>query len=82
MYKLRSFAAASRVPDRPAEMFRNLPNLASATVEIGGWNVIWFWTMSFRLMPVIMKLTVSSRAPAVLKARLPWPRIGEGTALR
>ncbi len=43
---------------------------------IEGWNVIWFCTMSFRLTPLIMKLTVSSRLPAVLKAKEPCPRSG------
>jgi hypothetical protein len=32
--------------------------------------------MSFRLTPLIMKLTVSSRAPAVLNANEPCPRSG------
>ena len=53
-----------------------LSTLNSGTVLIEGWNVIWFWTWSFRLIPFIMKLTVSSRLPAVLKANEPWPRSG------
>ena len=53
-----------------------LSTLNSWTVLIDGWNVIWFCTMSFRLMPLIMKLTVSSRLPAVLNANDPWPRSG------
>ena len=32
--------------------------------------------MSFRLTPLIMKFTVSSRLPAVLNANEPWPRSG------
>src|SRR5262245_14141009 len=43
-----------------------LSTLNSDTVLMEGWNVIWFWTWSFRLTPLIMKLTVSSRLPAVL----------------
>ena len=53
-----------------------LSTLNSCTVLIDGWNVIWFCAMSFRLMPLIMKLTVSSRLPAVLNANDPWPRSG------
>jgi len=41
-----------------------LSTLNSATVLIGGWNVIWFWIMSFSVDAVDMKLTVSSRLPA------------------
>src|SRR5512134_1233569 len=53
-----------------------LSTLNSDTVLIDGWKVIWFWTWSLRLMPFTMKLTVSSRFPAVLKANEPWPRRG------
>ncbi len=53
-----------------------LSTLNSCTVLIEGWKVIWFWTMSLRLTPLIMKLTVSSRAPAVLNAKEPCPRRG------
>ncbi len=53
-----------------------LSTLNSETVLIEGWNVIWFWTWSLRLIPLIMKFTVSSRLPAVLKAKEPWPRRG------
>src|SRR4029453_14595157 len=53
-----------------------LSALNSCTVFIEGWNVIWFWTMSLRLTPLIMKFTVSSRLPAVLMANEPWPRSG------
>ena len=53
-----------------------LSTLNSDTVLIDGWNVIWFWTWSFRLIPLTMKFTVSSRLPAVLKAKEPWPRRG------
>src|ERR1043166_5318608 len=45
-----------------------LSALNSETVLIEGWKVIWFCTMSLRLTPLIWKLTVSSRLPAVLKA--------------
>ncbi len=48
----------------------------SEIVLIVGWNVTWFCTMSFRLIPLIMKLMASSRAPAVLKAKEPCPRSG------
>ncbi len=62
---------------RPYSALRvELSTLNSCTVLIEGWNVIWFWTWSFRLIPLIMKLTVSSRLPAVLKANEPWPRRG------
>src|SRR5438270_618270 len=47
-----------------------------------GWKVTWFCTMSLRLIPLIMKLTVSSRAPAVLKANEPWPLGGALNAER
>src|ERR1700704_6801497 len=53
-----------------------LSTLNSDTVLIDGWKVIWFWAGSFKLTPLIMKLTVSSRLPAVLKANEPWPRSG------
>ena len=53
-----------------------LSTLNSDTVLIDGWNVIWFCTMSFRLTPLTMKLTVSSRLPAVLNEKEPWPRSG------
>jgi len=55
---------------------RRVVDLNSDTVLIDGWNVIWFCTMSFRFTPLIMKLTVSSRLPAVLNANDPWPRSG------
>jgi hypothetical protein len=55
-----------------------LSTLNSETVLTEGWNVIWFWTWSLRLMPLIMKFTVSSRLPAVLNANEPWPREGRG----
>src|SRR5260370_38455262 len=50
--------------------------LYSASVSIGGWNVIWFCTGSFRLIPFTSQLVVSSRWPAVLIPKEPWPRIG------
>ncbi len=53
-----------------------LSTLNSWTVLMDGWNVIWFCTMSLRLMPFTMKFTVSSRLPAVLNANDPWPRSG------
>ena len=53
-----------------------LSTLNSDTVLIDGWNVIWFCARSFRLMPLIMKFTVSSRLPAVLNENEPWPRSG------
>src|SRR5215467_16012707 len=55
-------------------LYVELSTLNSETVLIVGWKVSWFCTMSFRLMPLIMKLTASSRFPAVLKANEPWPR--------
>ena len=62
---------------RPYSALRvELSTLNSETVLIEGWNVIWFWTWSLRLTPLIMKFTVSSRLPAVLKANDPWPRRG------
>ena len=48
-----------------------LSTLNSATVLIDGWNVIWLLDMSFRLIPLTMKLVVSSRFPAVLNAPPP-----------
>ena len=53
-----------------------LSTLNSDTVLIEGWNVIWFCTWSLRLIPFTMKLTVSSRLPAVLNAKDPCPRSG------
>src|SRR6202035_4854048 len=53
-----------------------LSTLNSDTVLINGWNVIWFCAGSFRLTPLIMKFTVSSRLPAVLNEKEPWPRSG------
>ena len=53
-----------------------LSTLNSDTVLIDGWNVIWFCTWSLRLIPLTMKFTVSSRLPAVLKAKEPCPRRG------
>ena len=53
-----------------------LSTLNSWTVLIDGWKVIWFCTMSLRFTPLIMKFTVSSRLPAVLKANEPWPLRG------
>ena len=50
--------------------------LNSEVVLIDGWNVIWFWLMSFRLMPLIWKLTESSRLPAVMNEFAPKPRLG------
>src|SRR5262252_3652984 len=53
-----------------------LSTLNSETVLIDGWNVIWFCDGSFRFTPLVMKFTVSSRLPAVLNAKDPWPRSG------
>src|SRR5215467_13787880 len=53
-----------------------LSTLNSDTVLIDGWNVIWFCDGSFKLIPLIMKLMVSSRLPAELNANEPWPRSG------
>src|SRR5713101_291152 len=50
--------------------------LNSETVLIDGWKVIWPLAMSFRLTPLIWKLVVSSRFPAVTMAKAPWPRSG------
>ena len=62
---------------RPYSALRvELSTLNSDTVLMEGWNVIWFWTWSLRFTPLIMKFTVSSRLPAVLKAKEPWPRRG------
>src|SRR4030095_3165019 len=55
-----------------------LSALNSETVLIDGWKVIWFCTMSLRLMPLIWKLTVSSRLAAGLKADGAWPGKGGG----
>src|ERR1700733_5905681 len=49
--------------------------LNSDVVLIDGWNVIWFWLMSFRLMPLIWKFTESSRLPAVINELAPRPRL-------
>src|ERR1700733_12838657 len=49
--------------------------LNSDVVLIDGWNVIWFWLISFRLIPLIWKFTESSRLPAVLKEFAPRPRL-------
>ena len=55
-----------------------LSTLNSETVLIEGWKVIWFWTWSLRLIPLIMKLTVSSRLPAVLNAKRALAAQGRG----
>src|SRR5215467_1780182 len=52
-------------------LYVELSTLNSDTVLIDGWKVIWFCTMSFKLMPFTMKFTVSSRLPAVLMAKDP-----------
>src|SRR5438445_13042593 len=57
-------------------LYVELSTLNSETVLIDGWNVIWFCTISFKLMPFTMKFTVSSRLPAVLIANEPCPRKG------
>ena len=44
-----------------------------ATRSGDGWNTICEFDRSFRLMPLTMKFTVSSRWPAVLMASEPWP---------
>src|SRR5260370_5119005 len=53
-----------------------LSTLNSCIVPMVGWKVIWLLLGSFRLMPLIMKLTVSSRAPALLNPKNPCPRKG------
>ena len=53
-----------------------LSTLNSCTVAMVGWNVIWLFDGSFRLMPFIMKLIVSSREPALLNPKKPCPRNG------
>src|SRR5215813_2716953 len=50
--------------------------LYSARVSIGGWKVIWFCTLSFRLIPLTSQFVVSSRCPAVLMPKEPCPRSG------
>ena len=51
--------------------------LNSDKVSMGGWKVIWFCTGSFRLMPLTSQFVVSSRCPAVLTPKEPWPRSGK-----
>ena len=51
--------------------------LNSEVVLIDGWNVIWFCAMSFRLTPLIWKLTESSRLPAVRNELAPRPRLAD-----
>ena len=53
-----------------------LSTLNSDTVLIDGWNVTWLFDRSFRLMPLIMKLTEVSRLPAEKNENEPWPRSG------
>src|SRR5260370_23996794 len=50
--------------------------LYSARVSIGGWKGIWFWTLSFKLIPFTSQLVVASRWPAVLIPKDPCPRSG------
>ena len=56
--------------------------LNSDVVLIDGWNVIWFWLISFRLMPLIWKFTESSRLPAVMNEFAPKPAAGRRQAAR
>src|SRR6188768_445374 len=53
-----------------------LSTLNSDTVLIDGWKVTWLFDRSFRLMPLIMKLTEVSRLPAEKNENDPWPRSG------
>src|SRR5260370_18178108 len=53
-----------------------LSTLNSCIVPMVGWKVIWLLLGSFRLLPLIMKLTVSSPAPALLIPKNPCPRKG------
>src|SRR5947209_15497048 len=53
-----------------------LSTLNSDTVLIDGWNVTCELDRSFRLMPLIMKLTDVSRLPADMNEKEPWPRSG------
>src|SRR5512144_2273952 len=53
-----------------------LSTLNSDTVLIDGWNVTWEFERSFRLTPLIMKLTDVSRLPADMNEKEPWPRSG------
>src|SRR5260370_40281934 len=53
-----------------------LSTLNSDTVLIDGWNVTCELDRSFRLMPLIMKLTEVSRLPADINEKAPWPRSG------
>src|SRR5258707_13901812 len=50
--------------------------LYSARVSIGGWKGIWFWTVSFKMIPFTSQFVVSSRWPAVLIPKDPCPRSG------
>ena len=50
--------------------------LNSCTVLIEGWKAIAPNVRLFSVMPLIMKLTASSRLPAVLNVNLPRPRTG------
>src|SRR5215471_21319595 len=53
-----------------------LSTLNSDTVLIDGWNVTCEFDRSFRLMPLIRKLTAVSRLPAEMNEKAPWPRSG------
>src|SRR5438034_5663318 len=53
-----------------------LSTLNSDTVLIDGWNVTCELDRSFRLMPLIMKLTDVSRLPADMNENEPCPRSG------
>src|SRR5690349_18405033 len=53
-----------------------LSTLNSETVLIDGWNVTCEFDRSFRLIPLIMKLTAVSRLPAEMNENAPCPRSG------
>src|SRR6185436_12577017 len=53
-----------------------LSTLNSDTVLIDGWNVTWLLARSFRLMPLIIRLTDVSRLPAEKNENAPCPRSG------
>jgi hypothetical protein len=58
-----------------------LSTLNSPVVLMEGWKVIWFWSMSLRLMPLIWKLTESSRGWGHYAARREYRQIEKVAAV-